>query len=186
VTTALQSHPVVTAAGVQHGAMSTIRISRLSSLWIAIAVLGGAVIAGCGSTGTPSRATANTRSGPSGGLQFSQCMRANGVPNFPDPGPGGYQTSGIKLQSPGAESAFNVCVKDLPQSGHSPPVPASVLHRELLLANCMRANGVPNFPDPDASGDIQFPVSSAIPQSPAFQRAQHGPCKKYASGGPGG
>jgi len=47
----------------------------------------------------------------------------------------------------------------------------------------MRANGVPNFPDPNANGDIQFPVTSAIPKSPAFQRAQSGPCKKYLSNG---
>jgi hypothetical protein len=47
----------------------------------------------------------------------------------------------------------------------------------------MRANGVPNFPDPDNNGNIQFPVTSPIPHSPAFQRAQNGPCKKYGSGG---
>jgi len=164
-------------------AMSTIRHSRVSSLWIAVAVLGGAAIAGCGSTGTPSRATANARSGPGSTLEFSKCMRTNGVPNLPDPGPGGYQTSGINLQSPAAERAFNVCAKYPHQSGHPPPpTPESVRRQELLLANCMRANGVPNFPDPDANGNIQFPLTSPIPRSPAFQRAQSGPCKKYVSG----
>jgi hypothetical protein len=44
----------------------------------------------------------------------------------------------------------------------------------------MRANGVPNFPDPDASGNIQFPLGSPIPKSPAFRHAQNGPCEKYA------
>jgi hypothetical protein len=106
-------------------------------------------------------------------------MRANGVPNFPDPGPGGYSRSAINLQSPAVQSAMNACLRYLPQSGHSPPAPAGVRQEELLLANCMRANGVPNFPDPDANGDIQFPVDSPIPQSPAFQRAQNGPCEKY-------
>jgi hypothetical protein len=62
-----------------------IRISRVRSLWIAIAVLRGVAIAGCGSTAAPSRATADTRSEPHPGLQFSQCVRANGVPNFRDP-----------------------------------------------------------------------------------------------------
>ncbi len=165
--------------------MSTIRSSRVSSLWIAIAVLGGAVVAGCGSTGAPGRTAATARRGPSSGLQFSQCMRANGVPNFPDPGPRGNQIgpgSGLNLQSPAGQLAFNACVKYLHQSGHSPPVPASVRRQELKLAQCMRANGVPNFPDPDANGDIQFPVTSPIPQSPAFQRAQNGPCKKYVNG----
>ena len=165
--------------------MSTIRRSRVSSLWIAIAVLGGAAMAGCGSTGPVSRTVTDAPGGSKSALQFSQCMRANGAPSFPDPGPDGYARS-INLQSPAVQSAMNACTRHLPQSGHSPPVPASVRHQELLLANCMRANGVPNFPDPDNDGDIQFPVTSPIPHSPAFHRAQNGPCKKYGNGGLGG
>jgi hypothetical protein len=92
--------------------MSTIRTSRVGSLWIAIAVLGAAAIAGCGSAG----ASGGTGTNATTAIPFAQCMRANGVPNFPDP---------------------------------------------------------------DAKGEIQFPISSPIPQSPAFQRAQDGPCKKY-------
>jgi hypothetical protein len=99
--------------------VSRIRRSRVSLPWIVTAVLGSAAIAGCGSSGHPSR-TAGARSGSSSALQF---------------------------------------------------------------ARCMRVNGVPNFPDPDANGDIQFPISSAIPQSPSFQDAQNGPCKRYLTGG---
>jgi hypothetical protein len=157
--------------------MSTIRTSRVRPLWIAIAVFVGAAIAGCGSAGGPSGSSTNAAT--ASGLGFSRCMRGHGIPNFPDPGPGGYLRSGINLQSPAVQSAMNACIRYLPQSGHSPPVPASVRHQELLLANCMRANGVPNFPDPDANGDIQFPVDSPIPHSPAFQDAQNGPCEKY-------
>lgn len=108
-------------------------------------------------------------------------MRADGVPDFPDPGPGGYRRSGINLQSPAVASAMKACEKYLPSSGHSPPVPADVRQQELLLASCMRTNGVPDFPDPNTNSDIQFPVDSPIPQSPAFQRAQNGPCKRYLS-----
>jgi hypothetical protein len=157
--------------------VSTIRISRVRPLWIAVAVLGGAAMAGCGSTGGPSGTS--TDAATASRLRFSRCMRANGIPNFPDPSPGGYSRSGINLESPAVQSAMNACMRYLPQSGHSPPVPATVRHEELLLANCMRANGVLTFPDPDANGDIQFPVDSPIPQSPAFQRAQNGPCEKY-------
>lgn len=162
--------------------MSRIRRSRFISKWITIAVLGGAAIAGCGSSGAPSGTGTNVRRGPNTALQFSQCMRANGVPNFPDPGPRGYQItpgSGINPRSPANQTAFNACEKYLPQSGYSPAVPASVRQEEIELANCMRANGVQDFPDPDANGNIQFPIDSPIAQSPAFQRAQNGPCKKY-------
>jgi hypothetical protein len=165
--------------------MSMTRRSRVNCLWIAIAVLGGASMAGCGSTGLVSETVTNAPGGSNSALRFSQCMRANGVPSFPDPDPSGYARSSINLQSPAVQSALNACTRYLPPSGHPPTVPTSVRHQELLLANCMRANGVPNFPDPDNNGDIQFPVTSPIPHSPAFQRAQNGPCKKYRSGGLG-
>jgi hypothetical protein len=165
--------------------MSMTRRSRVNCLWIAIAALGGGSIASCGSTGPLSGTVTNAPGGSNSALRFSQCMRANGVPSFPDPGPSGYARGSINLQSPAVQSAMNACTRYLPPSGHPPTVPASVRHQELLLANCMRANGVPNFPDPDNNGDIQFAVTSPIPHSPAFQRAQNGPCKKYGSGGLG-
>ena len=106
-------------------------------------------------------------------------MRANGDPNFPDPRSGGYPRSGVDLQSPAAQSALNACQNYLPSSGHPPPTPESVRREEIALATCMRAHGVSNFPDPNANGNIQFPLNDPLPQSPAFQRAQNGPCKKY-------
>ncbi len=154
--------------------------SRAGALRIAIVVLGGAAIAGCGSTSHPSRISTNATS--ASGLRFSRCMRANGVTNFPDAGPHGFQIrpgSSI-LESPADERALSACTKYLPSSGNPPPTPESIRRQELLLANCMRANGVPSFPDPNAQGDIQFPISSPIPQSPAFRRASNGPCKKYS------
>lgn len=79
-------------------------------------MLGGAALTGCGSTGHPTRTVANAGGGRSSPLQFSQCMRANGVPSLPDPGPHGYQIgpgSGIKLQSPAFQSAQNACKESL-------------------------------------------------------------------------
>lgn len=164
--------------------MTTIRTTRVSLRWIAIAVLLPSAMAGCGSTGPLSGTVTDSAGGSNHAIEFSQCMRANGVPSFPDPGPRGYQLgpgSGIDLGSPAARRAMNACEKYLNQTGHPPPVPASVRRQELEFASCMRANGVPNFPDPDASGDIQFPVDSPIPRSPAFRIAQSA-CNKYVPG----
>jgi hypothetical protein len=160
--------------------MSMNRRSRVSSLRITIIVLGGVAIAGCGPTGHPSRTSTNATT--ASGLRFSQCMRANGAPNFPDPGPNGFpiRPGSSILNSPAGQNAFNACTKYLPYSGSLPPTPESVRRQELLLANCMRANGVPSFPDPNAQGNIQFPITSRIPQSPAFRRASNGPCKKHS------
>jgi hypothetical protein len=156
--------------------MRMIRRPRVDARWIAIAVLGGAVAAGCGSAGASSETVTNA---PNLALQFAQCMRANGVPNFPD-GPI-TPASGINPQSPAFESAGHACRKYLHSSGHPPPIPASVRHAALRFANCVRANGVPNFPDPGPDGAIQFPLGSPIPRSPAFQHAQDA-CKKYMRG----
>jgi len=153
--------------------MSTTRGSRARSLWIAIAVLGGAAISGCGTAGVSGGTGTNAVSR----IQVAQCMRANGVPNFPD-GPI-TPNSGINPLSPAYKSAQNACRRYAPRYAPPPPTPASVVRQERALARCMRANGVPNFPDPDANGNIQFPIGNPIPQSPAFQRAQNGPCKQY-------
>jgi hypothetical protein len=107
-------------------------------------------------------------------------MRAHGAPNFPDPGPNGYQiTPGNGITpSPAFHGALNECGKYLPPSGHPPATPESVRLEEIALAKCMRTHGVPNFPDPNRNGDIQFPVGSPIVRSPAFQSAQTA-CQKY-------
>jgi hypothetical protein len=55
----------------------------------------------------------------------------------------------------------------------------------LAFAECMRAHGMTNFPDPGSGGGIQLPAGTN-PQSPAFQSAQHTCFKLLPGGGPGG
>ena len=152
--------------------MNTIPTPK-GALWIAIAALGGASIAGCGSISISGDAGTNA----SNVIPFAQCMRSNGVPNFPD----GRITpaSGINPTSPAYEHAQSACNKYLPHYAPPPPTPESVRQQLRLLAACMRANGVP-IPDPDANGNIQFLINSPLVSSPAFQHAQNGPCKKYS------
>jgi len=52
----------------------------------------------------------------------------------------------------------------------------------LKFAACMRANGEPDFPDPNAQGAIQFNPSTVNPQSTQFQAAQK-KCAKYTPHG---
>jgi hypothetical protein len=151
--------------------------ARFCHMLMALAAITCAVgIAACGSVSVSGQASTNAASG----IQFAQCMRANGVPSFPD-GPI-TPASGVNPNSPAFESAQAACKKYLPRYAPPPPTPPSVVRQELALARCMRANGVPNFPDPNAQGNIQFPITSPIPKSPAFRRASNGPCKKYGSG----
>jgi hypothetical protein len=54
-------------------------------------------------------------------VKFAECMRANGVPNWPDPGPNGFDLSGanIEMNSPGVQNGVKVCAKQLGLSGFS-------------------------------------------------------------------
>jgi len=87
-------------------------------------------------------------------------MRSHGVPNFPDPSPGGgllfRVTAAINRSSPAFREAQAKCRKLLPGGG--PPGPGSATHpsaqtlaKLLKIAQCMRQHGIPQFPDPRTS-----------------------------------
>lgn len=173
-------------------------------------VAAAALLAGCGGSsngGNAGSATTSSRSSASAGLKMAQCMRANGVPSFPDPGSNGAGAVGIQRASNGdvtvggvsvaqstLQAAFRKCQKDLPQG---PPLSsaqiASLRQGALKMAQCMRAHGVTNFPDPQITtgpggrgigirigaggpgGNTAGPGKTqgpAFTQSPAFQSAQ--------------
>src|SRR5262245_18620999 len=48
------------------------------------------------------------------------------------------------------------------------------------FARCMRAHGVPNFPDPTGQAGELGPNSGIDPGSTQFQTALNGPCKSLA------
>lgn len=122
-------------------------------LSIALAALSSAVmIAGCGSSSNAGRTAASSDGGQ--GIKFADCMRAHGVPNFPDPGSQGAvqitPSSGINPRSPAFQSAQSACSKLLPGGGpglHRPPSPQA-RKQMLAVSMCMRAHGVTGFPDP--------------------------------------
>jgi hypothetical protein len=72
-------------------------------------------------------------------------------------------------------------------SGSSPESPASLQQAAVAYAKCMRANGVPDFPDPKLSGGFLFNTRARIdPSSPAFKTAQAKCHKLMPAGGPPG
>lgn len=163
--------------------LSRLSNSPLRSLAAVLAVTGSTLaVAACGSSGKPATAS----NGQVAFLNFSKCMRSHGVPNFPDPSAGGgihlNAGSGVNPFSPGFQSAQAACKKLLPGGGPPAEVPESQKLQALKSAECMRAHGVPNFPDPTfpkGGGILQGGPGSGInPNTPAFQRAAR------ACGGP--
>ena len=88
-------------------------------------------------------------------LAFSRCVRARGVPNWPDPASGGgvpkETAQQLGVSSSQLQAALNACQHLLPDTGNIDDNPAA-LHlwwsQMLHFARCMRSHGVPNWPDP--------------------------------------
>jgi hypothetical protein len=162
---------------------------RRPSLPVAVAVVSSVlVLAACGSSGKPGGGSGSAIA--SAGVKYADCMRAHGVPNFPDPvsAGGGVQLSGgINTQSPAFRSAQSACQKLLPGGLPGPGGrSATRIKQGLKLAVCMRAHGLTTFPDPTTSPpstlpapnavflggpDGAFSLTSSMVQSPAFKRA---------------
>jgi hypothetical protein len=104
----------------------------------------------CGSSHKPG---SNTGSGThSSALEFANCMRAHGVPSFPDPSGGGGRVdlagTGINPQSPAFMAARRACAKLAPGGAAGVQATESQFLAALRFASCMRAHGFPHFSDP--------------------------------------
>jgi hypothetical protein len=103
-------------------------------------------------------------------LAFSRCMRANGLPSFPDPLPGQVAAKFPSAQDLGVsaslyQTAQNACQHLLPNGGSAPD--GAAVQQELSgmrsFSQCMRSHGVPDWPDPivDSQGRPVFDLGSA-------------------------
>jgi len=90
-------------------------------------------------------------------VQYAQCMRDNGVPDFPDPGPDGRfrERSHEQQDDPTFRAATEKCVALAPGGEHEDFGDPVFVEQMRAYAQCMRDNGVPNFPDPDADGRLR-------------------------------
>jgi hypothetical protein len=182
---------------------------RLSRLWAAAVVALGVAVAGC-SLGSKSPTVpaagsqSTTTAAPAGGsgssvatalaeaVAYSQCIRSHGVPNFPDPvqtpsGGYGYRTVGIDPNSASFQGALQAC-KTLPSPWNSTGQQLSPAEQQAWLnwAQCIRAHGLPDFPDPTFSGH-EVHDSRVGSSSPQLQQAMAA-CKSQmpSVGGLGG
>ena len=134
----------------------------MRALWtFAVLVVTAAIVAGCGS-GPASNGTANGVAGPhEKAAKFAQCMRVNGVTRFPDPSASGSYTidgvvngSSLDPNSPAFKQAINACKNLEPPGFTGPKVTPQQLTARLKFAQCVRENGVPDFPDPTLNGPL--------------------------------
>jgi hypothetical protein len=124
-----------------------------------------AVISGCGSSSpagtSPSSNTNSSLAHAQKGVKFAECMRSHGVSNFPDPGASGKLTidavangSSLDTSTPAFTQAVSAC-KALEPAGFTGSKRSSQQQQAALkFAQCIRANGVKDFPDPIPNGPL--------------------------------
>jgi hypothetical protein len=167
---------------------------------VATTALIALVAAACGGG---SSSTASATGGPTReqtALAYARCMRAHGVPDFPDPDSNGDfhlsnsgQGRGSRGSAPdsvsGQEVAANQLCHHLLAAG--PQMNAAqnqhALSQLVKYAQCMRAHGVPNFPDPHSTNGgigtpsgIGFDMSGINQNSPQYRAASQA-CQSLAT-----
>jgi hypothetical protein len=146
-----------------------------------VASLGNRSNGASGSTANGSSSTATGSGNPSQLLdEWATCIRGHGDPSQADPTIDANKDIEITMTnvsdtlagevhgSSGPCSSYLLAAENALRGGqpapHAPP-----LATQVKYAECMRANGVPDFPDPNGSQD-QY-VGNLDPNSPTFQNA---------------
>jgi hypothetical protein len=147
-------------------------MNKLQSLiGIAGAVLFLAACGGAASGSGATSPTATTQYSKSDQRQayltFSQCMRSNGQPNFPDPvqdanGNWGFPATIGKPIAPAACEADYRQIRSVNQGIYGPASSASLATLQAF-ASCMRAHGLSDWPDPTSDGHFALPGRYAPP-----------------------
>ncbi|MFZ0186786.1 MAG: hypothetical protein WAL72_07580 [Streptosporangiaceae bacterium] len=152
---------------------------------VVLALLAAACSASSSSTGSSGSSDGSANSQL---VAYSQCMRSNGVPNFPDPAggvPPKVTAQELGISSSQLQVAQGACQHLLPATGGSLSAsslqqcylagvcPQALVQQALSagreFARCMRSHGVPNWPDPtiDSQGRPLFNI--VVPRPPPAQ-----------------
>lgn len=154
----------------------------------AVAALAIAAAAGCGPGGRPGAdPSPSAPAAAAVAAEFTACVRANGVPGFPDLA---VTADGLAIPEGAPEltaAAQNACKQILAKlpAGQRKRAPSAADRPKLLAyARCLRANGIPEWPDPGADG--VFPLAGTPLESEgksARMRAATSACREHWDGG---
>jgi hypothetical protein len=113
--------------------------------------------------------------------EWAACIRSHGDPNQADPTIDANRDIQIFMVnvpkalenevhgSTGPCSNYLLAAEIALRGGQ--PAPADNPAQDVRFAECMRANGVPDWPDPSANGETDFNGTGVDPNSPAVQNA---------------
>jgi hypothetical protein len=194
---------------------STATVRGLGAAALAAALIAlGVLVTGCGgnsstggvasvgshafkasTTSSTAAGSSSSASPDSQAVAYSACMRAHGVPNFPDPKVS-TNSNEVKVAiginpsisgNPQFKSAQQACSKLLPGggpgSGPNHQISPQEQSQYLKAAACIRSHGIPNFPDPTFSGGgVHIEHQGLNESSPAFKAAVQA-CESLIPGG---
>jgi hypothetical protein len=107
-------------------------------------------------------------------VKYAQCIRANGYPQFPDPGPDGRMQLRLDPKN-GAqfEAAQRACKDQLPRglAAMNQEMTPERLQAMLGFAQCMRGKGLSEFPDPSSTGVFEIASPTLDLSTPQAQQA---------------
>ena len=120
-----------------------------------LAALALAALISAGCSNAPAEDASDGTDRQAKAVEFSQCMRDNGVSDFPDPDASGELTidgvvngSSVDPDSAAWTKAIGAC-KDLQPAGFTGHTRSAEQQKEAIkFAQCIRDNGVKDFPDP--------------------------------------
>jgi hypothetical protein len=133
---------------------------------LALVALISVISAGCGSkapseTGTGSSDGDKTAANREQAVKFAECMRDNGVREFPDPDASGQLTidgvlngSSLDPSTAAWKQAVGACKELQPPGFTGHKRSAQQQEAALKFAQCIRENGVRDFPDPTPDGPL--------------------------------
>lgn len=158
-------------------------------------VVMAALIGGCGSSAPAETGTGGANNNPAANadkaVKFAECMRRNGVSQFPDPDASGKLTidavangTSLDTSAPAFTQAMSAC-KDLEPAGFTGTKRSSQQQQAALrFAQCVRENGVSDFPDPLPNGplvDTNRIPSSATSSGMSMLHAAMQKCRDVAA-----
>jgi hypothetical protein len=129
------------------------------------------LLAGCGGS---SHATAGSGAGSvnqratTALRELAACVRAHGIPSFPDPQVGSdgvprYPDSAPRVPAATQQACRTIAARIPPDYTATTAVSSSDFQKLLELARCIRAHGIPDWPDPNPLGE--YPINAHIEQS---------------------
>jgi hypothetical protein len=141
-----------------------------------------------GGAGAPASASASASADAAAqGLKFAQCMRDNGVPDFPDPDPDGGFSGAMadRLAEPAVEQALRACRSELPGARRDALQNPETQEKLRQMARCMRDEGY-DVPDPDPNNPGGMLGASGLDRTDPKVRQALETCQQKVGFAPGG